>query len=202
MNHYAASIMSNPDATLKAHMDELQNVITRRERQANTLYREGLDLEKRKQNQEALRRYTESDNVWPNDNASKKLNQFRNVKLAPDTVIRGPEDFGIGTRLDAQKIVAEADELYAAGQFDEALILYKKAGAIASNPDMRNWLARFEASLRERDSVNSANRLIYDANALYKSGKTKEALDLYRQSLSVHENPEIEAFIAREGNSK
>ncbi|MBQ7733313.1 MAG: hypothetical protein IJT58_04765 [Synergistaceae bacterium] len=202
VNHYAASIMSNPDATLKAHMDELQNVIAKRERQANALYREGQDLERRKQNQEALRRYTESVNIWPNDNAAKKLNQFRNVKLAPDTVIRGPEDFGIGTRLDAQKIINEADELYAEGKLDEALLLYKKAGAIASNPDMRNWLARFEASIKERDAVNAANKLIYDANALYKSGKKKEALDMYRQSLNVHPNPEIEAFIMREGASK
>lgn len=201
LNHYAASIMSNPDATLKAHMDELQNVIARRERQANALYREGQDLEKRNR-QEALRRYTESVNIWPNDRAAKKIQDLRNVKLAPDTVIRGPEDFGIGTRLDAQKIVSEADELYAAGQLDEALLLYKKAGAIASNPDMRNWLSRFEASIKERDAVNAANKLIYEANALYKSGKKKEALDLYRQSLNVHPNPEIEAFIKREGASK
>ncbi|MBQ6774443.1 MAG: hypothetical protein IJP48_10345 [Synergistaceae bacterium] len=201
LNHYAASIMSNPDATLKAHMDELQNVITRRERQANALYREGQELEKRNR-QEALRRYTESVNIWPNDRAAKKINDLRNVKLAPDTVLRGPEDFGIGTRLDAQKIINEADELYSQGKLDEALALYKKAGSIASNPDMRNWLSRFEASLKERDAVNAANKLIYDANALYKAGKKKEALDLYRQSLNVHPNPEIEAFLRREGASK
>ena len=202
LNHYAASIMSNPDATLKAHMDELQNVIAKCERQSNALYREGEEFRRRKQNQEALKRYRESVNVWPNDKASDRIKELRNVKLEPDTVIRGPEDFGIGTRLDAQKIVGEADELYSQGKLDEALELYKKAGAIASNPDMRNWLSRFEASLKERDSANAANKLIYEANALYKSGKKKEALDLYRQSLNIHPNPEIEAFIRREGASK
>ena len=202
LNHYAASIMSNPDATLKAHMDELQNVIAKCERQSNALYREGEEFRRRKQNQEALKRYRESVNVWPNDKASDRIKELRNVKLDADTVIRGPEDFGIGTRLDAQKIVNEADELYSQGKLDEALELYKKAGAIASNPDMRNWLSRFEASLKERDSANAANKLIYEANALYKSGKKKEALDLYRQSLNIHPNSEIEAFIRREGASK
>ena len=194
--------MSNPDATLRQHVEELQSVISRRERQANNLNREGDDLMKRNQNQEALRRFTESMNVWPTDRARQRLQQLSRVKLAPGTVIRGPEDFGIGTRIDAQKIIQEADELYASGNLDEAAALYRKAQAIAPSEEMRKWVARIDAVLKERDAVNAANRQIAEANALFRAGKTKEALDLYRESLKTHRNAEVEAFIQRQGASR
>ena len=203
LNHYSASIMSNPDAGLRQHIEELQSVISRRERQANALYREGQDLQRRNQNQEALRRYTESMNVWPNDNAKQRVQQLsRSTRLAPDAVIRGPEDFGIGTRIDAQKIVQEADELYSRGDIDGAAVLYKKAQTIAPSDEMKKWVARLDAVLKERDAVNVANRQIAEANALFKAGKTKEALDLYRESLKTHKNAEVEAFIRRQGTGK
>ena len=201
LNHYAASVQSNPDATLRQHIEELQNVISRRERQANALYREGQDLQRRNQNQEALRRYMESVNVWDNENASQRVRQLsRSVRLAPDTVIRGPEDFGIGTRIDAQKMVNEADELYSQGNLAGAVALYRKALTIAPTNEMRNWVAKLDAQLKENEAVDAANRQIAQANALYKAGKVKEALDLYRESLKTHRNAEIEEFIRRQGN--
>ena len=201
LNNYAASVQSNPDATLRQHIEELQNVISRRERQSNTLYREGQDLQRRNQNQEALRRYMESVNVWENDNANQRIRQLsRNVRLAPDVIIRGPEDFGIGTRIDAQRMINEADELYAQNRLDEAAALYRKAVAIAPSNEMRNWVAKLESQIKERDSVAAANRQIAQANALYKAGKVKEALDLYRESLKTHKNAEIEDFIRKQGN--
>lgn len=203
LNHYSASIMSNPDATLRQHIEELQSVIQRRERQANALYREGQDLQRRNNNQEALKRYRESVNVWENENARQRIKQLsRNTRLAPDTVIRGPEDFGIGTRADAQKITQEADELYAQGNLDGALALYRKALAISPSDEMRRWVAKLDANIKERDAVIAANRMIAEANALFKAGKRKEALDLYRQSLNTHKNAEIEEFLRRQGNAK
>lgn len=202
LNHYAASLQSNPDATLRQHIEELQSVISRRERQANALYREGQDLQRRNQNQEALKRYRESLKVWPNDNAKQRANQLRNVKLPPDTVLRGPEDFGIGTRADAQKIIQEADDLYADGDFDGAAALYKKAQSISPSDEMRRWVARLDAVLKERDAVNAANRQIAEANALFKAGKKKEAIEIYRDSLKIHKNAEVEAFIRRQAAGK
>lgn len=199
LNHYAASVQSNPDAVLRQHIEELQNVISRRERQANALYREGQDLQRRNQNQEALKRYSESMKVWPNDNAKQRLQQLsRNTRLAPGTELRGPEDFGIGTKTDAQKIIQEADELYDKGDIDGAVELYKKAQSISPSDDMKQWVSRLDAVIKERDAVNAANRQISEANALFKAGKTKEALDLYRESLKTHKNAEIESFIRRQ----
>ena len=200
LNHYAASLQSNPDATLRQHIEELQNVISRRERQARTLYNEGRDHQRRNQNQEALRLYTESMNVWENDDARQRIRQLNRVKLPPDTVIRGPEDFGIGTRLDAQKMIQAADELYSQGNIDEAAPLYRKALSISPSNELRNWVAKLDGIIKERDAVAAANRQIAEANALYKSGKVKEAMELYRESLKTHKNPEIEAFIRKQGN--
>ena len=200
LNRYGASVQSNPDATIRQHIEELQSVISRRERQAAALFREGQDLQRRNQNQEALRRYTESVNVWENDNARSRIRQLNRVRLPEGTVIRGPEDFGIGTRLDAQKMIQAADELYSQDKLDEAAALYRKAQGISPSDQMKNWIAKLDANIKERDSVAAANKLIDDANALYKAGKVKEALDLYKQSLTVHKNPEIEAFIKRQGN--
>ncbi|MBQ3694444.1 MAG: tetratricopeptide repeat protein [Synergistaceae bacterium] len=202
LNRYGASVQSNPDATLRQHIEELQSVIQRRERQANALYREGRDLQRRNNNQEALKRYRESMNVWENDNARQGIQQLRNTRLAPDTVIRGPEDFGIGTRIDAQKIMQEADELYAQGNLNGAAALYRKALAISPSDEMRKWVAKLDDAIKERDSVIAANKQISEANALFKAGKKKEALDLYRQSLNTHKNAEIEDFIRRQGNTK
>ena len=199
-NHYMASIQSNPDATLRQHIEELQSVIQRRERQANALYREGQDLQRRNNNQEALKRYRESMNVWENDNAKQRIQQLsRNTRLAPDTVLRTAEDFGIGTRIDAQKIIQAADELYSQGEIDEALELYRKALGISPSEEMRKWISKLDGIIKERDAVESANKLISDANSLYKAGKTKEAIDLYNQSLKIHKNAEVEAFVKGQG---
>ena len=200
LNRYAASVQSNPDATLRQHIEELQGVISRRERQAATLNREGQDLMRRNQNQEALKRFTESMNVWPTDTARSRLQQLRNVRLPQGTVLRTPEDFGIGTRIDAQRISQSADELYAQGNIDEALELYRKALAISSSAEMQAWVTRLSDAIKERDEVTAANKQISEANALYKAGKVKEAIDLYRKSLTTHKNAEIEDFIRKQGN--
>ena len=200
LNHYAASVQSNPDAGLRQHIEELQSVISRRERQARTLYNEGRDHQRRNQNQEALRLYTESMNVWENDDARQRIRQLNRVKLPADTVIRGPEDFGIGTRLDAQKMIQAADEFYSQGNIDEAAELYKKANSISPSNELKNWAAKLDGIIKERDAVAVANRQIAEANRLYKAGKVKEAMELYRESLKTHKNAEIEAFIRRQGN--
>ena len=141
--------------------------------------------------------------VWETDEARQKVQQLsRNVRLAPNTVIRGPEDFGIGTKLDAQKMTQEADELYAQGNLEGAAALYRKALSISPSDEMRRWVAKLDASIKERDAVIAANKQISEANALFKAGKKKEALDLYRQSLNTHKNAEIEEFIRRQGNTK
>ena len=54
----------------------------------------------------------------------------------------------------------------------------------------------------ENKAVEAANKQIKEANALYKAGKVKEALELYKQSLSTHKNAEIEEFIKKQEQVK
>ena len=202
-DHYVASVMSNPDATLRQHIEELQSVISRRERQANALYREGQEFQRKNRLQEALTRYHESVKLWENENARQRIQQLsRNRGLAPDSTLRGPEDFGIGTKADAQKIIKSADELLAEGKADEALELYRKALKISPNPELQKWAARLFDTVKENNAVEAANKQIKEANALYQAGKTKEALEIYRQSLKTHKNAEIEAFLKNQEQVK
>ena len=199
LNHYTASVMSNPDVVLHQHIEELQNVIARRERQANILYREGQDQQRRNKIQEAMRLYTESINMWPTENAQNRLRQLsRGNRLAAGTVIRTPEDFGIGTRMDSQRLIQAADKLYSEGKVQEAIATYKRAIAITPSDGMKNWVTRLEDTIKENAAVETANKQIKEANALYRAGKVKEALELYRKSLTTHKNAEIEAFLQKQ----
>ena len=195
-DHYVASVMSNPDPSLRQHIEELQSVISRRERQSSALYREGQEFQRKNRLQEALTRYHESVNLWDNDNARQRIQLLsKNRGLAPDENLRGPEDFGIGTKADAQKIIKSADELLAEGKGEQALELYRKALKISPNPELQKWAARLFDVVKENNAVEAANKQIKEANALYKAGKVKEALDLYRESLKTHKNAEIEEFL-------
>ena len=202
-DHYVASVMSNPDPSLRAHIEELQSVISRRERQSNALYREGQEFQRKNRLQEALTRYHESVNLWDNENARQRIQLLsRNRGLEPDAKLRGPEDFGIGTKADAQKIIKSADALLEEGKSEEALELYRKALKISPNPDLQKWAARLFDVVKENNAVEAANKQIKEANALYKSGKIKEAIDLYNQSLKTHKNAEIEEFLKNQEQVK
>ncbi len=197
---YGASANINADAALTQHIKELSGILSRRERQAKTLYREGQDLLKKNNSQEALKRFKESYALLETDDAATRIRQLeRSVRLPQNTVLRTPEDFGIGTKSDATRLIQEADQLYNQGRLDEAAAKYRKAQSISPSPEIKDWLENLEKNIRERRSVQAANELISRANQLYNQGKTKEALDLYRQSLTSHSNPQIEAFLKNQG---
>ncbi len=201
LEHYGASLVSNPDAGLRAHIEELQSVIKRREDQSRILYREGMEFQRRGNNTEALKRYRESLNLWETENAVRRANDLgKNIKLGSDVVLRSPEDFGIGTKNDAVKIVQEADKLYSENKISEAIALYKKAQSISPSKDVKEWLDQLEKNVAENEAVNSANEIIKQANNLYRNGKLKEAIELYKKSLEIHRDSRIEEFI--KANSK
>ena len=198
---YGASANINPDAALTQHIKELASILNRRERQAKTLYREGQDLLRKNNSQEALKRFKESYALLETEDAATRIRQLeRNTRLPQNTVLRTPEDFGIGTKTDATKLIQEADLLYNEGKLDEAASKYRKAQAISPQPEIKDWLDKLENNIKERRSVQAANELISRANNLYSQGKTKEAIELYKQSLSTHSNPQIEAFLKKQGN--
>lgn len=171
INHYSASIMSNPDTALKQHIAELQDVIAKRKRQSTALYREGMDLQRKGSGPEALQRFRESQRMWASSDAQQRTAELEKT-VSSNAPLRGPEDFGIGTSADAARIVKNADSLYLQGRLEEAAALYRKSLAIApGNAELRAWIGELEGVLRERKNVQAANVLIRQGNALFKAGK-------------------------------
>ena len=200
INNYTASIVSNPDNALKQHIEELQRVMTRRERQAQLLYKEASDLQRKGNAADALLRYKESQAIWEMPEVARRIRDLeRNVKN--DKPLRNPEDFGIGTQADAARIIKDADALYLQRQDEKAAALYRKALAIAPNDELRAWITQLEDKIRERRAAQAANAQIKAANALFKAGKVQEAAAKYREALAAHPNPEVEAFMKANGIS-
>ncbi|MBR0044835.1 MAG: tetratricopeptide repeat protein, partial [Synergistaceae bacterium] len=200
INNYTASIVSNPDNALKQHIEELQRVMTRRERQAQLLYKEASDLQRKGNAADALLRYKESQAIWEMPEVARRIRDLeRNVKN--DKPLRNPEDFGIGTQADAARIIKDADALYLQRQDEKAAALDRKALAIAPNDELRAWITQLEDKIRERRAAQAANAQIKAANALFKAGKIPEAAAKYREALAAHPNPEVEAFMKANGIS-
>ncbi len=200
INQYSASIISNPDNALKQHITELQRVMTRREKQAQTLYKEALELQKKGNAADALLRLHESRALWEMPEASRRIRDLeRSIKN--DRPLRKPEDFGIGTQADAARLIKDADNLYLQRRTNEATALYRKALAIAPDDDLRNWITLLEENIRERRAAQTANAQIKKANALFRAGKIDEAAAKYRESLATHPNSEVEEFLKSHGIS-
>ncbi|MBQ8691815.1 MAG: tetratricopeptide repeat protein [Synergistaceae bacterium] len=200
INNYTANIVSNPDNALKQHIEELQKVMTKRERQAQVLYKEAADLQRKGNAADALLRYKESQAIWEMPEVARRIRDLeRNVKN--DKPLRSPEDFGIGTGADAARMIKDADALYLQRQDEKAAALYRKALAIAPSDDLRNWITQLETNIRERRAAQAANAQIKAANALFKAGKINDASAKYRDALAVHGNPEVEAFLKAKGIS-
>ena len=196
--HYSASIVSNPDAALKQHIEELRLVLERRKKQAAALYQEGQALARKGDAKGALIRYLESRRVWDTEAAQKRIDELKRV-VSADSVPRGPEDFGIGTRADAARLARSADALYLNRRVEEAAPLYRKSLAIFPNDELKAWVERVEAILHDRRALQAANAKVREGNALLNAGKTAEAMACYREALAIHPNAEVEAFLARSG---
>ncbi|MDR3265465.1 MAG: hypothetical protein LBT15_05575, partial [Synergistaceae bacterium] len=199
---YRDSLKLEADADLENHARDLEDTIRERRTRAAALRREGSDLQKRNQNAEALVRYKESQALWAeNDLAALIASLEKTVTASSGEVVRTPEDFGIGTRADATRLLQEGHALYKQGKYRDALETYRKSYAISRDQRLSDWIARVETSLREYESVLQANLLIKEANNLYNEGKYPEALSKYKESLGVHSNAEVENFMKHIENS-
>lgn len=192
---YSASIAVRPDTDTAAHVKELQDTTDRRRKQALALYREGLDFQKKGSAPEALHRYLESLALWELPEARKASAELSGKVKPKDAVLRGAEDFGIGTKDDAVRLARSADLLVMQRRFEEAASLYRKSLSISPDDEVRAKLADAEDTIRSRRGAQTAAELIREGNILYRSGRLAEAAAKYRESLAAHPNSEIEAFL-------
>ena len=202
INHYSASLMSNSDPALRQHLNELQSVVNRRQKQAARLYDEGMKLERKGSDAEALQKYRESQRMWESAGAQDRIEELEKSVKAPSAPVRGPEDVGLGTKADAARLVREGDTLYLQRRLDEAATFYRKALAMSpSDESLRAWIGSLEAVLREQKTARNANELFRAGNALYRAGKIQEAMAKYKAGLAAHPNAEVEAFLKKQGVS-
>ena len=193
---YKASLEHNPDGALAQHVKELEEIVGQRKRQAAALLREGGELQRKKQEPEALLRYRESMVMWPSPEAQKRIDALeRTVRLPGSADIRAPENFGIGTKSDATRFLIAGNKLYGEKRYREALVQYRKSYAISQDQILSELIRKLETSLDEYEAIQAANKLIKEANLLYNQGHIREAAAKYRESLAAHTNAEVEAFL-------
>jgi tetratricopeptide (TPR) repeat protein len=202
LEKYRDSLQLESGADIEAHARDLENTIKERRTRASALRREGSDLQKKNQNAEALVRYKESQALWPDSALAQQIAALeKTVTASAGQVVRAPEDFGIGTQADAERLLQEGHALYKQGKYQEALDSYRKSYAISRNQRLSDWIAKVETSFREYEAVLRANALIKEANNLYNESKYSEALVKYRESLAVHANAEVKKFTEHIENS-
>ncbi|MDR3230857.1 MAG: hypothetical protein LBT65_05415, partial [Synergistaceae bacterium] len=157
---YRDSLKLEADADLENHVRDLEDTIRERRTRAAALRREGSDFQKKSQNSEALVRYKESQALWPDNELAGLISSLEKTVTASSAQVRTPEDFGIGTRADAMRLLQEGHALYKQGKYRDALEAYRKSYAISRDQRLSDWIARVETSLREYESVLQANVLI------------------------------------------
>ncbi|MDO4785358.1 MAG: tetratricopeptide repeat protein [Fretibacterium sp.] len=193
---YRSSLELNPDEALGQHVKRLEDILNQRKRQAALLFREGVEQYRKKNEAEALLRFRESMLMWPSPDAEKRIAYIeKTVALPQNSVVRTPEDFGIGTKADAARLLRAGDTLYGEKRYREALAQYRKSFAISQDQALGGWIRKIERSLKEHEAVQASNKLIKEANSLYKQGHVPQAWAKYKESLTVHPNAEVEKFI-------
>ena len=85
---YKASLENNPDEALALHVKELEEIVVQRKRQAAALFREGSDLQRKRQETEALLRYRESMAMWPSPEAQKRIDALERTVRLPKRITK------------------------------------------------------------------------------------------------------------------
>jgi tetratricopeptide (TPR) repeat protein len=198
LDTYRESLKIEASAEVGGHARELEEVIRKRQSRAASLRKEGADFQKKNDNTRALLRYLESLALWPDAETEKRVADLKKTVGDPSPKnIRSSEDFGIGTRADAVRLLRRGHDLYSEGKYREALDFYRRSYAISEDKPLKNWIERVESPLKEYEAVEKANALIKEGNTLYNSGRFAEALEKYKASLLSHSNVEVENFVKK-----
>jgi tetratricopeptide (TPR) repeat protein len=195
LKYYRQTLTLAPDEAVVQRADRIEKRLASIA-QAKLLAEEGRRLETTGQLLDAVGKYKESLNSNPNE------------ELAVHT--RELEETIKERRARAGVLRREAAELQKKKNNDaEALLRYKESQALWPDPDLVKRIAELEKIVTTpRQVMRSAEdfgigtqadaaRLFQEAHALYKQGKFREALDIYRKSYAISKDERLATWIGR-----
>lgn len=177
-----------------------KNLAAEAQKRSKILAEEGDLLLKEKKPQEALDRYRAALKEIPqNEELKEKVKKLEMVLTpATDSVQPAASTSGDTTEpidlVQADALFREGNTLYGQKKYKEALTKYTESYKLSQNQKLKEFIDQLEETLR---NVEAASKLVQEGNALYKEQKYKEALAKYQESLKLHPNPEVEAFIPK-----
>jgi len=163
--------------------------------QATDLITEGRDLEARGLFQEAIERYRESLTFEPSQTLELHVSELEET---------------IRARMSQAAILrTEATQLQNNNNDAEALLRFRESHALWPNPELEVIIASLEQTVTETAQVAprtpedfgigtqaDAARLLQEGHALYMDGRYREALDIYRKSYAISNDPRLANWIS------
>ncbi|MFH0953135.1 MAG: hypothetical protein V1873_02270 [Verrucomicrobiota bacterium] len=189
-----ASLRPSPE--LQSHIAALEHDLGKREEtqvseQAQRLRDEALALEQQGKLKEAAATYRESVNLQPDEETEKRIAALE-TKLAPAEAAPAPTQ----APTQVPSLRDEAVALEQRGQIADAVARYRESLALEPSAEIESHVAMLETQLAAQDSNRQqAQKLKDEARELERQGKLEEAIQGYRDSLSILPEKETEKRI-------
>jgi tetratricopeptide (TPR) repeat protein len=187
---FSESLDLRPNAALDARVTALRNVLLQREARKQTaekLRREAEHLEKDGEIEAALAKFRESLQAQPDEQVAQRINDLeQNLKANAEA------------RIAAERLRDEASVLLLQGQMEEAIAKFKESLATHPNAELERHVQNLEEeAARVASSRVNAQKTAEEASRLESTGQLKEALALYRESLTLYPEDSIREKIAQ-----
>ena len=195
LKYYKETLALQPDEAVSQRAERIEKRLTSIA-QAKALSTEGRELESKGQLLEAVDKYKES------------------LKFETDTALethmRELEETIKERRARAAALRREAGDLQKRNNDAEALLRYRESHALWPDPELAKRIADMEKTVKETaqqvvrtpedfgiGTQADAARLLQEGHALYKEGKYREALEIYRKSFSISKDDRLADWINR-----
>jgi tetratricopeptide (TPR) repeat protein len=194
LKYYRQTLALMPDEAVTQRAERIEKRLAAIA-QARLLAEEGRKLESAGQLLDAVVKYKESLNFNPSEELSTHMKELE------ETIKERRARAGVLRR--------EAAELQKRNNDAEALLRYRESQALWPDPDLAKRIADLEKTVTvPRLAMRSAEdfgigtqadaaRLFQEAHALYKQGKFREALEIYRKSYAISKDERLAAWIGR-----
>jgi len=195
LKYYKETMALQPDDAVSQRAERIEKRLASI-MQAKALSADGRNLESKGQLLEAVDKYKES------------------LKFETDTALethmKELEETIKERRARAATLRREATDLQRRNNEAEALLRYRESHALWPDPELEKRIADMEKTVKEATqqvvrtpedfgigTQADAARLLHEGHALYKEGKYREALEIYRKSFAISKDDRLADWISR-----